>query len=99
MILSKHLAGLVQDKGLSITFMGELAVDDGGPPCEFFRLLMFVNGKDTSFFCGSEGKRKPTHNFLACSDGGPGPHFLCKTVARYLCNEPVITPELDVLDH
>ena len=49
MTLSKHLAGLVQDKkGLSITFIGELAVDDSGPLCEFFRLVMFVNGKDTT---------------------------------------------------
>ena len=27
-------------KGLSITFIGEPAIDDGGPLCELFRLLM-----------------------------------------------------------
>ena len=33
------------------------------------------------------------------SYGGPGPHFLCETIARYLCNEPVTTPQLDVPDY
>ena len=99
-------------KGLSITFIGEPAVDDGGPLREFFRLLMLEIGKDTSLFCGPEGRRTPTHNLLALqrneyffvgkcialsiSYGGPGPHFLCETIARYMCNEPVTTPQLAV---
>ena len=36
---------------------------------------------------------------LSISYGGPGPHFLCESIARYLCNEPVTTPELDVPDY
>ena len=36
---------------------------------------------------------------LSISYGGPGPHFLCETIARYLCNEPVTSPELDVPDY
>ena len=99
-------------KGLSITFIVEPAVDDGGPLHEFFCLLML---EITSLFCGPEGRRTPTHNLLALqrneyffvgkcialsiSYGGPGPHFLCETNARYLCNEPVTTPELDVPDY
>lgn len=76
---------------------------------------MLEIGKDTSLFCGPEGRRTPTHNLLALqrneyffvgkcialsiSYGGPGPHFLCETIVRYLCNEPVTSPELDVPDY
>lgn len=101
-------------KGLSITFVGEPAVDGGGPLREYFRLLMLEIGNDARLFCGPEGRRTPTHNLLALqqneyfyagkcialsiSYGGPGPHFLCETSARYLCNEAIITPLQDVPD-
>ena len=56
-------------KDLSITFIGEPAVDDGGLLCEYFCLLMLEIGKDTSLFCGPEDRRTPTHNLLALELG------------------------------
>ena len=33
---------------------------------------------------------------LSLSYGGPGPHFICKTIARLLCKEPITSPMSDV---
>ena len=89
-------SGFLDTKGLSVTFIGEPAVDGGRPLCEFFRLLMLGIKNDASLFCGSENEKSLTHNVLALqrkeyyyvgkciamslSYGGPGPHFFCETI-------------------
>ena len=84
-----------QDRiGLSVVFIGEPAIDEGGPLCEFFRLLMLEIENDSSLFCGAEGNKAPMHNLIALQRndffnvgkvislsilyGGPGPHFIVK---------------------
>ena len=85
-------SGFSDTRGLSGTFIGEPAVDDGEPLHEFFRLLMLGIKNDASLFCGSENEKSLTHNVLALrrkkyycvrkcialslSYGGPGPHFV-----------------------
>ena len=72
----------------------------------------FQTGKNTSLFYGPEDRRTPTHNLLASqqkvyffigkcialslSYSDPGPHFLCETIVRYLCNEPYTSVLIDV---
>ena len=56
--------GFQFNKHLAVTFLGEPAVDAGGPCREFFRLLIQeVFG--SSFFDGPEDARVPAHNLLA----------------------------------
>lgn len=53
---------------------------------------------DAHLFCGPEGKRIPTHNVLALQRNE---YFYVGSlsIARYLCNEAIITPLQDVPDH
>jgi len=52
-------------KHIRVTFLGEPAVDDGGPRREFFMLLMGVIGNNGSLFQGPPGKRILRHNTCA----------------------------------
>ena len=56
--------GFQFNKYLAVTFLGEPAVDAGGPCREFFRLLTQEIFK-SSFFDGPEDARVPAHNILA----------------------------------
>lgn len=87
-------------KRLKIEFIGESAIDDGGPRREYFRLGMHELRQNSALFQGALDKRVPVHNlhllnskeyrevgrFFAMSilQGGPAPQFLSPTVAHYL---------------
>ena len=89
--------GIPQDKRLKVTFIGEPAVDDGGPLREFFRLLIPAS---RLLFSGSDGINCPTDNIVEYEKktylyvgqmfaasivlGGPSPSFLSPAVADYL---------------
>ena len=106
--------GFQERIGLSVVFIGEPAIDEGGPLREFFRLLMLEIENDSSLFCGAEGNKAPMHNLIALqrndffnvgkaislslSYGGPGPHFFCETIAQHLCGEKPTNPSKDVPD-
>ena len=106
--------GFQERIGLSVVFIGEPAIDEGGPLREFFRLLMLEIENDSSLFCGAEGNKAPMHNLIALqrnhffyvgktislslSYGGPGPHFFCETIAKHLCGEELTNPAKDVPD-
>ena len=107
-------SGFSDAKGLSVTFICEPAVDDGGPLREFFRLLMLGINNDASLFCGSENEKSLTQCLAlqrkeyyyvgkciarSLSYGGSGPHFFCETIARHLCKEPITSPTSDVLNY
>lgn len=93
------------DRGLSIRFVGEEAVDVGGPMREFFCLLMKEVGSKGMLMCGDENRRTAVHNALALEQkeylyvgqsialsivyGGPGPHFFSETAANYLLGIPI----------
>ena len=87
-------------KLLHITFLGESAVDTGGPRREFFRLLLIELFSASNLFEGYPSAVTPTHNVLALSNGcyrtaglmiatsiiqgGPAPHCFATLVADIL---------------
>ena len=87
-------------KHLKVTFVGEPAVDAGGPLREYFHLLLRELAQNSSLFCGPCTSRAPKHNIselekgtfyyigviiaLSIIHGGPGPTFLSSAVADYI---------------
>ena len=87
-------------KHLRIAFLGEPAVDDGGPRREFFMLFMNSLNSQESLFEGPLDKRVLRHNTraldkdvykivdkiiaLSVVHGGPGPTFLADSVINYI---------------
>ena len=56
---------LDEEKHLRITFLGEPAVDDGGPRREFFMLLMGAISNNGSILDGPPNSRLLRHNVIA----------------------------------
>ncbi len=85
---------------MRVTFVGEPAVDAGGPMCEYLHILMSAIAKNNSIFCGDETHRVPVHSVvelekktfiyigsifaLSFIHGGPSPNFLAPSVADYI---------------
>lgn len=92
--------GIPVSKHLRVTFLGEPAVDAGGPLREFFRLLLGEICRNSSLFCGPPTARVPLHNVAALAkqtfkyigciigasliNGGPAPSFFANIVADYI---------------
>ena len=92
--------GIPVSKHLRVTFLGEPAVDAGGPLREFFRLLLREISNNNMLFCGEETARVPIHNILELSkqtfryvgqiigssllNGGPSPGFFADFIADYI---------------
>ena len=92
--------GIPVYKHLCVTFLGEPAVDAGGPLREFFRLLLGEISSNSMLFCGEETARIPMHNVLELSkqtfryvgqiiaasllNGGPSPGFFADFIADYI---------------
>ena len=78
---------------ISVTFIGEPAVDAGGPSREFLRLLMQDMCK-SSFFEGADDSRVPAHDMVAvenCTYKHMGKLILhVINSSRYLGNRPSI---------
>lgn len=91
--------GVPVSKRLRVTFIGEPAVDAGGPLREYFHLLLAEICRNNTLFQGDEKARIPVHNVLALSkqtykhvgsmigasliNGGPAPSFFANAVADY----------------
>ena len=98
--LNQLKRGLSIDKHLNVVFLGEPAVDTGGPLREFLHLLISSIARNNSLFTGDETHRVPAHNvmevekntyyyvgvMLAISivHGGPAPSFFSDAVADFL---------------
>ena len=83
-----------------MTFLGEPAVDAGGPLREFFHLLLSEIAQNNTLFCGKAMTRVPKHNMVELSKqtykcigsilaasivhGGPAPKFFSDAVANYI---------------
>ena len=65
--LHRYKSGLDFKKYLKVTFVGEPAADEGGPPREFFNLLISSISRNTNLFCGDEGNRTPQVNAVELS--------------------------------
>lgn len=92
--------GIPASNHLAVTFLGEPAVDAGGPLREFFRLLLAEICRNNSLFCGPDTARVPLHNiaalkkqtfkYIGCMigasllNGGPSPNFFANIVADYI---------------
>ena len=66
--------GIPQDKGLKVTFVGEPAVDDGGPLREFFHLLIPTIGIDNP--CFSQGVMALSLQLIILSSMRRSPTFM-----------------------
>lgn len=60
--LNKFQRGFDVSKQIQVTFLGEPAVDAGGPLREFFRLLLSEIAANGTLFYGAENARLPCHN-------------------------------------
>ena len=94
-------SGFEERKALRVVFVGEEAVDDGGPRREFFSLALQGVANDNTMFQGPENARSFLHNTqalasrryfyagklvaLSLAGGGPGFPCLSETVYKYLC--------------
>ena len=90
----------VYSRGMSVTFVSEAAVDEGGPTREFFRLALTDIAHNNALFAGNVDKRVARHNLLELQRksylivgrlialsimyGGNAPHFFARPVAEYL---------------
>ena len=98
--LKRFKVGLDFQKYVRVLFVGEPAVDEGGPLREFLHLLMGEIATNNSLFCGDENCRVPLPNMAALEKltfkhigemmalsiihGGPAPNFLPQSVVDYL---------------
>ena len=88
------------NKQFKVTFIGEPAVDLGGPLREYFTIMMRAIAKNSSLFEGIEGQRMLRSNVSAVLEktyfqvgrimgasvlqGGPPPTFLAHSVVEYM---------------
>lgn len=102
---------LNERKYVRVTFVGEPAVDEGGPLREFFHLLLYEIAKKNMLFSGDDDKRVPRHCImelekktyfivgkmfaLSLMHGGPAPTFLARSIINYIMHG---SAEADVLD-
>ena len=92
--------GLDVLKHMKVTFIGEPAVDAGGPMREYLHLLVAAIAHSNYIFCGEDTRRVPVHSVvelekrtfvhvgtifaLSLLHGGPAPSFLAPAVADYI---------------
>jgi len=98
--LQRFQSGVDFNRYLRVLFVGEPAVDDGGPLREFLHLLMGEIARNNSLFSGNEDCRVPLPNMVALEKhtykhigemiavslmhGGPPPIFLAPSVVDYV---------------
>lgn len=96
----KALHQVDSQKWLKVTFLGEAAVDNGGPCREYLGLLMAVTVEQSHLLAGPPCRKVPVHNVLAVQrgdfhmlgviivlsliQGGPAPMFFASSVVDYL---------------
>ena len=105
--------GFPVDQKFCVTFIGEPAVDTGGPLREFFHLLIAEVANNNSLFEGSDG-RVPVMNVLELErktyfyvgqmmalsllHGGPAPTFFSKAAAKFFASSEIHASADDVAD-
>ena len=98
--LHRFNSGMNFTKYIRVTFVGEPAVDDGGPLREFLHLLMVAIANNNQLFQGGEACRVPTPNMVELQKqtykhvgemmavslihGGPPPAFIAPSVVDYI---------------
>ena len=97
-----HIKNLDERKHITVTFVGEPAVDEGGPLRDFFHLLIF-NGDDyrrVPHHCimELENQTYSTMCALLLMHSGPAPCFLACTVVDYMVYGSAQASPFDVPD-
>ena len=98
--LHKLRNGLDLSKRLRVIFLGEPAIDVGGPMREYLHLLIATIARKNSWFCGRADARVPMHSVMELEKqtflyigkiialsllyGGPAPAFFSPAVADYI---------------
>ena len=98
--LHRFQSGINFRKYIRVTFVGEPAVDDGGPLRDFFHRLMGAIATNNCLFHGEEDCRVPAPNVTALEKrtyqyvgemiavsfihGGPSPTFFAPSVVDYI---------------
>ena len=109
-----HIKNLDERKHIRVTFVGEPAVDGGGPLREFFHLLTADIARKNMIFNGDDYRRVPRHCVmelenrtyynvgkipaLSLMHGGPAPRFLARTVVDYIVYGSAQASPFDVPD-
>eukprot|EP00112_Aurelia_sp_Birch-Aquarium-sp1_P013568 Seg2881.8 transcript_id=Seg2881.8/GoldUCD/mRNA.D3Y31 product="G2/M phase-specific E3 ubiquitin-protein ligase" protein_id=Seg2881.8/GoldUCD/D3Y31 len=93
---------------ISVDFVGEVAVDDGGPLREFFTIIFeaapshVLTGNRNNYTLRHDAHKLENGDYymygkfvaLSLLQGGPGPHNWCKPLAQYVLGlEPTISVE------
>ena len=97
--------------GLNFVFVGEPALDAGGPLREYFRLLWLSLHQNLHLFNGKENVRVLAYNITAIQQqeyviighcislalvyGGSAPHFFSESLVSQLFNEPLTEEAID----
>ncbi len=100
--LNRFKCGIDFSKYIRVSFVGEPAVDEGGPLREFLHLLMGCIATNNGLFSGREECRVPAANLaelgrntykhvgemiaVSLVHGGPAPAFFAPSVADYILN-------------
>lgn len=98
-------------KGIRVNFIGEPAVDGGGPRREFYRLLVEAACTTSGLLEGSEGRKLPMHNCAALRgrkfcllgimagmsmiDGGPGLPVFAAPAFNYIATDNPLGGDLE----
>jgi len=98
--LNRFKGGLDFTKYIRISFVGEPAVDEGGPLREFLHLLIGSIATNNSLFCGKDDCRVPAPNMVELTNktylhvgemiavslvhGGPAPTFFAPSFVDYI---------------
>ena len=107
----KLRSGLDVNKHIKVSFVGNIAVDEGGPRREFFKLLTESIASNNSLFQGELHRRVPRPNlselnkksfyYVGCCialtllHGGPNPSFFAPSVAKYLASGKISSSLLE----
>ena len=103
--------GFNSNKHVRITFVGEEALDEGGPSREFYILVLQMMSQDCSILQGPEHSQFFVHNVealanrkfsqlvaISFANGGPSLNCLAEAVNEYFCHglQCKITPNISL---
>lgn len=108
--MRKLKGGLEVNKPIKVSFVGETAVDEGGPLREYLSILITSMACNNNLFQGDMQRRLPRPNLLELDKksyyyvgmciamtfvhGGPNPAFFSPSTAKYIVSGK-ISPSLD----
>ena len=112
--IRKLKSGLNVNKPIKVSFVGESAVDEGGPLREYLSILIASIASNNNLFQGDAQRRLPRPNLaelekksyyyvgmciaMTFVHGGPNPAFFSSSTAKYLVSGKISSSLDDVPD-